>query len=101
MAKHIAFLNIPAAGHLNATLPVVAELVRRGYRVTYATGPAFAGAVEAAGAEFVELDWVPKAIKVARTGQTTEDLARMLLGFVNSARRVTPAIEKWLCCSGS
>jgi MGT family glycosyltransferase len=96
MAKHIAFLTIPAAGHLNPTLPVVAELVRRGHRVTYATGAAFAGAVEAAGAEFVELDWTPKAIKVARTGQTTEDLARMLLTFVNSARRVTPAIEKWL-----
>jgi MGT family glycosyltransferase len=96
VAEHIAFLTIPAAGHLNPTLPVVAELVRRGHRVTYATGPAFADAVEAAGAEFVELDWTPKAIKVARTGQTTEDLARMLLGFVNSARRVTPAIEKWL-----
>lgn len=96
MAEHIAFLTVPAAGHVNPTLPVVAELVRRGYRVSYATGPAFADAVEATGAEFVELDWTPKAIKVARTGQTTEDLARMLLGFVNSARRVTPAIEKWL-----
>jgi hypothetical protein len=34
---HIAFICLPAAGYVNPTLPVVAELVRRGHRVTYAT----------------------------------------------------------------
>ncbi|WP_230886692.1 macrolide family glycosyltransferase [Streptomyces spinoverrucosus] len=37
-------------GRVNPTLPVVAELVRRGHSVTYHTSPAFRGEVEAAGA---------------------------------------------------
>ena len=49
---HIAFICLPAAGHVNPTLPVVAELVRRGHRVTYATSAKYAKAVETAGAAF-------------------------------------------------
>lgn len=51
---HFAFICLPAAGHVNPTLPVVAELVRRGHRVTYATSAKYAGAVESAGAVFFE-----------------------------------------------
>lgn len=51
---HFAFICLPAAGHVNPTLPVVAELVRRGHRVTYATSAKYAGAVESAGAAFFE-----------------------------------------------
>ena len=46
----IGFLNIPLHGHVNPTLPVVAELVRRGHRVTYHTSPAFSKEIEATGA---------------------------------------------------
>ncbi|GGW98343.1 oleandomycin glycosyltransferase [Streptomyces malachitofuscus] len=46
----IAFLNIPLHGHINPTLPVVAELVRRGHTVTYHTTPAFADEIAATGA---------------------------------------------------
>lgn len=49
---HVAFICLPAAGHVNPTLPVVAELVRRGHRVTYATSAKYAKAVESAGAGF-------------------------------------------------
>ncbi|MFI5732968.1 hypothetical protein ACIA49_22815 [Kribbella sp. NPDC051587] len=90
MGKHIAFLTIPAAGHLNPTLPLVAELVRRGHRVTYATGPSYRSAVKAAGATFVELDWIPKPVKVSPGGQTTADLSAMLTGFVRASRPVMP-----------
>jgi MGT family glycosyltransferase len=51
---HFAFICLPAAGHVNPTLPVVAELVRRGHRVTYATSAKYAEAVESAGAAFFE-----------------------------------------------
>ncbi|MEU1542387.1 macrolide family glycosyltransferase [Actinacidiphila glaucinigra] len=47
----IAFLNIAMHGRVNPTLPVVAELVRRGHRVTYHTSAAFREEIEAAGAE--------------------------------------------------
>ncbi|WP_336215885.1 macrolide family glycosyltransferase [Nonomuraea sp. LPB2021202275-12-8] len=48
--RTIAFVNIPMRGHINPTLPVVAELVRRGHSVTYHTSPAFAKEIEATGA---------------------------------------------------
>ncbi|CAL9349923.1 Oleandomycin glycosyltransferase [Streptomyces sp. enrichment culture] len=46
----IAFLNIGMHGHVNPTLPVVAELVRRGHTVTYHTSPAFREEIGATGA---------------------------------------------------
>ncbi|MGW0583553.1 macrolide family glycosyltransferase [Streptomyces sp. NPDC002920] len=46
----IAFLNIGMHGHINPTLPVVAELVRRGHTVTYHTSPVFREEIEATGA---------------------------------------------------
>ncbi|MFJ4466983.1 macrolide family glycosyltransferase [Streptomyces sp. NPDC089424] len=46
----LAFLNIGMHGHINPTLPIVAELVRRGHRVTYHTWPAFQKEIAATGA---------------------------------------------------
>ena len=46
----IAFLNIAMHGRVNPTLPIVAELVRRGHSVTYHTSPAYADEIAAAGA---------------------------------------------------
>lgn len=51
MSKHIAFFNFPAFGHINPTLGVVGELVRRGHRVTATSTDHFAAAIEAAGGE--------------------------------------------------
>ncbi|WP_205759928.1 macrolide family glycosyltransferase [Arthrobacter sp. PAMC25564] len=49
---HFSFISIPAAGHVNPTLAVVAELVRRGHRVSYFTAANFAPQIEEAGAAF-------------------------------------------------
>ncbi|MBM0255809.1 macrolide family glycosyltransferase [Micromonospora sp. 4G55] len=46
----IAFLNIAMHGHINPTLPIVAELVRRGHSVTYHTTPAYSEKIAATGA---------------------------------------------------
>ncbi|MET9046644.1 macrolide family glycosyltransferase [Streptomyces sp. NPDC004362] len=46
----IAFLNIAMQGHVNPTLPLVDELVRRGHSVTYHTSHAFREEIEAVGA---------------------------------------------------
>ncbi|MFC8064623.1 macrolide family glycosyltransferase [Streptomyces sp. NPDC057293] len=45
-----AFLNIGMHGHINPTLPIVAELVRRGHTVVYHTSPAFREEIAATGA---------------------------------------------------
>lgn len=54
-AKHFVFDVLTASGHVTPTLPLVAELVRRGHRVDYATGEENAASVRAAGARWVPL----------------------------------------------
>lgn len=51
MARYVA-INIPAYGHVNPTLAVVQELVRRGNEVVYYLTEEFRAAVEETGATF-------------------------------------------------
>ncbi|MEL6527294.1 MAG: hypothetical protein AAFQ07_16445 [Chloroflexota bacterium] len=51
MAK-IAFINIPAHGHTNPTLPVVRKLVQHGHHVLYYTSDEFSEKVISVGADF-------------------------------------------------
>jgi MGT family glycosyltransferase len=44
------FFNIPAQGHINPSLPLVTELIRRGHDITYFITEGYRAAVEAAGA---------------------------------------------------
>ncbi|MCX4547557.1 MGT family glycosyltransferase [Streptomyces sp. NBC_01387] len=53
---HVAFLPFPAFGHINTTLPIVAELVRRGHRVTFATNERFAPLAAGAGADVLRYE---------------------------------------------
>ncbi|MET9499274.1 macrolide family glycosyltransferase [Streptomyces sp. NPDC006552] len=55
---HIAFFNFPAVGHVNPTLGLLKELVKRGHRVTSTATDHFVPAVEAAGAEAVRYESV-------------------------------------------
>ena len=94
MGKHIAFIAIPASGHVNPTLPLVRELTRRGHRVTYVTAAEFATTIEAVGATPIVLDWGPQPVKASKGGQTTGELAAMLLANIVSTRRVLPEVEQ-------
>ncbi|MGG2461219.1 macrolide family glycosyltransferase [Streptomyces sp. RGM 3693] len=59
MAKHLLFVALLGHGHINPTLPLVEELVRRGHRVDYATSAEHADAVTRSGARWVELPPLP------------------------------------------
>jgi len=93
---HIAFITVPASGHVLPTLPLVQELTRRGHRVSYATAPTFGDQIAASGAELFPLDWTPHKISASKGGQTTAELATMLAMSVRSTRRVLPAALEWL-----
>jgi len=51
MAK-LLFFNIPSYGHVNPTLPVVTELMKRGHHVVYYNSDTFEQAIKGTGAEF-------------------------------------------------
>src|SRR5690349_12594365 len=68
MAK-IVFLSVPAYGHLNPQLPIIAELARRGHDVVAFDEPPFRPLIEAAGARFVAY---PPAMSM-------EDMAAVLM----------------------
>ncbi|MFL5352586.1 macrolide family glycosyltransferase [Archangium sp.] len=55
MARGV-FFNVPLHGHVNATLPVVRELVNRGEEISYYLTDAFRPQVERAGARFHRYD---------------------------------------------
>ena len=91
MDRHLAFVSMPAHGHVTPTLPVVAELVRRGFRVSYATHEQFRPAVETAGATLVPtgrpmIDSPPAAI-------TPAFFATLLQRLVADARANLPGLQ--------
>jgi MGT family glycosyltransferase len=55
-AYHVAFMPFPAFGHINTTLPIAAELVRRGHRVTFATNSRFEPLAAATGADVLRYE---------------------------------------------
>jgi MGT family glycosyltransferase len=57
--NHIAFISSPFFGYINPALCIVATLVRRGYRVTYAVSDRFASIVSDVGAEFISYRPLP------------------------------------------
>jgi MGT family glycosyltransferase len=67
-SKTVLFVAPAGHGHITPTLPLVAELVRRGHRVDYATGPAHADAVCDVGASWVALPPLEPFVPPARVG---------------------------------
>ncbi|MFG2755740.1 macrolide family glycosyltransferase [Streptomyces wuyuanensis] len=93
----IAFLNIAMHGRVNPTLPVVAELVRRGHSVTYHTSPAFREEIEAAGATVCLYPGGDQPLPDPPTPLTLiEGLAgtavRLLPAVLDDLRRVRPQL---------
>ncbi len=82
----VAFFNLPAHGHINPTLPLVSELVRRGEHVVYYSLPAFRAAIEATGAVFRDYGAaLPAAIM---------DVDPNLFRFAGVLLRVTGAVVR-------
>ncbi|OLL82525.1 Macrolide glycosyltransferase [Pseudonocardia sp. Ae168_Ps1] len=92
MSRHFTFVSMPASGHVNPTLPLVAELVRRGHRVSYATGATHLDAVAAAGAEPVEVPFVLPEAPPPGKSFSDEEMVPRVDAFAVSVEQVFPVL---------
>jgi MGT family glycosyltransferase len=92
MDRHLALVSVAGYGHVNPTLPLVAELVRRGWRLSYATHERFARAVADAGATLVPTQGDMPA-PPPFTDFDPDRFADLLQGFVADARVDVPRLE--------
>lgn len=90
---HIAFLPLPAHGHVTPALPVAAELADRGHRVTFATTAEFAGAVAGTGATPVCYE-SSLAGKAQPARFTADYMAREPLRCIEESIAITPLLEQ-------
>ncbi len=96
---HVTFVLLPLPGHVNPTLAVIAELCRRGARVSVLASSQMAPRLEAAGAEVVACDEVlPREIAdppegVLRVAELLLRSASTLLDFtLEQLRRLDPDV---------
>jgi MGT family glycosyltransferase len=88
--RKIVFLNIPAHGHVNPTLPVVQELVRRGEQVIYYNAEPFRPQIEAAGAQFRAYPATALTPERIAAGLAGGNIANMSVLLLDVARRLVP-----------
>jgi hypothetical protein len=92
--SHIVVVTIGAHGHVNPSLPVLAELVRRGQRVTVAVPAPFAAITASAGATpLVYRSLLPDETRGQRW--TDSALEAMTL-FLDEAQHVLPQLVEAL-----
>ncbi|WP_030455863.1 macrolide family glycosyltransferase [Herbidospora cretacea] len=90
---HIAMFAVPAHGHVNPSLALLAELVKRGHRVTFPTTSHFVDAITTAGAEPLLHDSVfPEPGKP--WPYADDDILMAFKSFFDEAVHVLPQMER-------
>jgi MGT family glycosyltransferase len=84
----LEFFGLPAHGHINPTLPVITELVRRGHTVRYWAYGEFREKIERTGAQFADLSHY---LKVDYT-RPDENLFRLALVLLKGSDRVLEGV---------
>ncbi len=74
--RHIAMVSIPAPGHVNPSLAIIARLVAAGHRVTYANDESMREIIEATGAEFAPYVSTLPSLVPSPDARTGEELGR-------------------------
>ncbi|MBX3016063.1 MAG: hypothetical protein KF832_31365 [Caldilineaceae bacterium] len=81
-------LNLPEAGHMNTTFPLVAELVQRGERVLYYAVEPYRAVIESTGAEFRSYPNAQALIPPAHSG----GLFSVMSYLASAAEAVLPTL---------
>lgn len=93
---HVLFASIPAHGHINPGLGLVAELVERGHRVSYATTDEFTAQVTDSGAEPVRYDSLLPGTSGAQRSEWPDDELTAQRLFLDETDLVLPQLERAL-----
>ncbi|WP_313804853.1 macrolide family glycosyltransferase [Cytobacillus sp.] len=92
--SRIVFFSIPAHGHTNPTLPVIAELVDRGHTVWYYSFLAFKEKIESHGAKFIPCDeFLPPISQEELDRKAGKDFAALIEMVVDT----TIALDEKVC----
>jgi MGT family glycosyltransferase len=86
----IVFIEMPASGHVNPTLPVVQELVRRGEHVTYYATEEFRSQIEPTGATFQPYPAGVLTSTDIATATQSNDLTRVVSLILRSTESLLP-----------
>ncbi|MFJ4793016.1 macrolide family glycosyltransferase [Kitasatospora purpeofusca] len=91
-SAHVVMVSIPAHGHVNPSLALIAELVARGHRVSYVNAPSFADTVASTGATHVPYD---TALPLdGDPAGWPEDPVAVQDVFLDDALAMTPVLRK-------
>lgn len=90
MAK-IVVVNVPGSGHVNPTLPVVAELVKRGHELIYYNTPGFQTQIVQTGATF--RNYPAGEAMAAEFMRRARNLVTVSTFLLRESERLLP----WLC----
>ncbi|WP_338453037.1 glycosyltransferase [Niallia oryzisoli] len=90
----IVFFSIPAHGHTNPTIPVVAELVKNGNEVWYYSFKEFQEKIEGAGAKFIPCDdFLPEISQQELDRKVGKDFAAL----IEMVTDTTIALDEKVC----
>lgn len=92
--RHVLFVSIPAHGHINPGLGLVAELVDRGHRVSYATTDEFTPQVAETGAEPSRYDSLLPGTSGAVRPEWPDDEFDAQRLFLDETELVLPQLER-------
>jgi MGT family glycosyltransferase len=87
------FFNIPAHGHVNPSLPVITELVKRGEQVICVNTPEFRTAIESTGAQFCASPDMHE-FEILMENASAGNFARNALAFVQIGEKITPFVRE-------
>lgn len=95
---HVAFMAIPAYGHVNPSLALVSELAARGHRVTYAIGAEFAQQVTEAGATAMPYTTTFPSLSIPEAGAAAEPEPKtgsgnIMMMFLHELTAVLPQVR--------
>ncbi|ADJ43318.1 UDP glycosyl transferase [Amycolatopsis mediterranei S699] len=89
LRKHIVMVGCTAPSHVYPSLGVIAELVRRGHRVSYVVGAPLASLVASTGAEVVEH---PTTFPLGEAAAWPDEPAEAMRVFLDEAIAIHPLL---------